>query len=83
MDSKNNHKDDLLWYANFVSDNKGQIYIRERYNLLDIYEETGGMYSTLCLIVCFFVFPLVYRKNELKILKNARKLSKEYDNSIA
>ena len=38
-DVKNGGKDDLIIYFNFILDNKGTLYTRQRYNILDLMED--------------------------------------------
>ena len=59
----NGFKDDLLWYTNFVSNNRGERFVRKRYNLIDLLRQIGGMVGALKIMAFVFVQPFVYKKN--------------------
>jgi hypothetical protein len=69
-DPMNGNKDDLLWYTNFISDTKGTVFIRKRFNVVDLLRQMGGIIGALRLLSFCFVQLFAYRKHELKIIKN-------------
>ena len=76
-DPLNKHKDDILWQNNFVSDNRGTMYVRRRYNLVDLFRQLGGMVAALKVTAFITVQILSYKKREIKILKNSKVYIKE------
>ena len=43
----NGYKDDLLWYTNIVSQNKGEYSKKIYNNMIDLIEEIGGLFTSL------------------------------------
>lgn len=72
----NMYKDDLVLYWNFVNDNKGTIYSRKHYTLIDLWLDIGGVTNILFLLAFFVLKPFIYKRNELAAFKDQVKNKK-------
>ena len=67
MDPMNGLKDDLVFYLNIIMDNQGTVYSRERYTLIDLMEQQGGLTQCTFIFAFLLVAPFTYKRHELQI----------------
>lgn len=63
-DSYNIEHPDMLYYWNFIMIHEGTLSQRMRYQLLDILEEVGGLYSALSSLVIILFSVYNYKLHE-------------------
>ena len=56
------NKDELLWYTNFISNPSARKFKRTRFNLVDLIESAGGMFTSLIGIGKVIHIVLTFKK---------------------
>ena len=72
-DPVNRDHQPMIRYWNFVTIQDQNIYARDRYNLLAIIEEAGGVMGFITALLFYMLRPIYYKRNELEVLLELEK----------